>query len=69
MNIEKKFIRLNQVMNLTGISRASIYNYIREHRFPKPVKFGKNSLWLHHEIQEWIDKCLEERDKNYKKST
>lgn len=67
MNTEKQFIRLNQVINLTGLSRASIYNYIQENRFPKPAKFGKNSLWAYHEIQNWINDRLQERDENTEK--
>lgn len=62
MNTDKKFIRLNQAINLTGLSRASIYNYIQESRFPKPAKFGKNSLWEYSEIQTWINDRLTERD-------
>lgn len=62
MQSNKQFIRLKQVIDLTGLSRASIYNYIQEDRFPKPAKFGKNSLWEYNEIQNWIHQCLEARD-------
>lgn len=60
----KRFIRLTEVINLTGLSRASIYNYIKEHTFPAPAKFGKSSLWEFNEIQEWIDKRLAERNQS-----
>lgn len=60
----KRFIRLTEVINLTGLSRASIYNYIKENTFPAPAKFGKSSLWEYNEIQEWIEKRLAERNQS-----
>lgn len=58
----KRLIRLHEVMNLIGLSRASVYNYIKEGIFPPPAKFGKSSLWEYTEIQEWISNRLQERD-------
>ncbi|MFD1259268.1 helix-turn-helix transcriptional regulator [Entomomonas asaccharolytica] len=58
----KRLIRLHEVMNLTGLSRASVYNYIKSGIFPPPAKFGKSSLWEYTEIQEWISNRLQERD-------
>lgn len=58
----KRLIRLAEVMNLTGLCRASVYNYIKAGIFPPPAKFGKNSLWEYSEIQQWIEKRLAERD-------
>lgn len=63
MHIEnKRLIRLTEVMNLTGLCRASIYNYIKADIFPPPAKFGKSSLWEYNEIQQWIEQRLVERD-------
>lgn len=59
----KRLIRLAEVMNLTGLSRASVYNYIKAEIFPPPAKFGKSSLWEYNEIQAWINKRLQERNK------
>lgn len=58
----KRLIRLIDVMTLTGLSRASIYNYIKADIFPPPAKFGKSSLWEYNEIQAWIKQRLQERD-------
>ena len=58
----KRLIRLAEVMNLTGLSRASVYNYIKAGIFPAPAKFGKSSLWEYNEIQDWINQRLQERD-------
>lgn len=58
----KRFIRLAEVINLTGLCRATIYHYIKQSGFPSPAKFGKSSLWEYNEIQDWINKRLQERD-------
>ncbi|MFD1261430.1 helix-turn-helix transcriptional regulator [Entomomonas asaccharolytica] len=58
----KRLIRLAEVMNLCGLSRASVYNYIKEGIFPPPAKFGKSSLWEFNEIQQWINQRIDERN-------
>lgn len=57
----KRLIRLAEVMNLTGLSRASVYNYIKAGTFPIQAKFGKSSLWEYKEIQQWIEARLADR--------
>lgn len=59
---DKRLIRLHEVMNLCSLSRASVYNYIKEGIFPPPAKFGKSSLWEYTEIQDWINQRIEERN-------
>ena len=55
--------RINQVTKRTGNSKSSIYNYIGEGTFPKPVKLGPRSVgWLRHEVDEWIVAKIEQRD-------
>lgn len=58
----KRLIRLHEVMSLCGLSRASVYNYIKSGIFPSPAKFGKSSLWEFSEIQQWINQRIEERN-------
>lgn len=36
-----RIIRLKEVMDLTGLSRSTIYKYIAEGQFPVPVPLGK----------------------------
>lgn len=58
----KRLVRLAEVKTLTGLSRASIYSYIKKEIFPAPAKFGKSSLWEYTEIQEWINQRINERN-------
>lgn len=60
----KKLIRIKQVIQLTGLSRTSIYHYVNNGQFPAYTKFGKSTLWEYNEIQEWINKCLQARHNN-----
>ncbi len=60
-----KFIKLREVMNLTGLGRTSIYNYMAINQFPKTVSLGARSVaWIESEIQDWIAEKVAERDDN-----
>lgn len=54
-----KFLRLNRVKELTGLSRSSIYLRISEKRFPKPINLGGRAVaWLEHDIDRWIEEQI-----------
>ncbi len=58
-----KLIRLPKVMDYTGLARSTIYKYIAEGTFPKPVSLGSRAAaWVESEVQEWILTRIEERD-------
>ncbi len=49
-------LRLPAVIQRTGLSRSSIYNYIREQRFPAPILLGLRSVgWIEADVSTWID--------------
>ena len=49
-------LRLPAVIQRTGLSRSSIYNYIREKRFPAPILLGIRSIgWIETDINAWIE--------------
>lgn len=58
-----KIIRLNQVINSTGLGRSSIYKYIADGKFPIPLQLSERCVgWLESEIQQWIQTRIEARD-------
>ncbi|ALY86943.1 AlpA family transcriptional regulator [Pseudomonas aeruginosa] len=58
-----KVIRLQQVMEMTGLGRSTVYKYVSENWFPKPISLGGRSVgWLESEVKEWILDRIEERD-------
>jgi prophage regulatory protein len=60
-----KFLKLQAVMSITGMSRSSIYLAISEGRFPKQVNLGARSIaFLESEVQEWMEHCIANRRSN-----
>lgn len=58
-----RIIRLKDVIDSTGLGRSTIYKYIAEGVFPKPVSLGERSVgWVEEEVHEWILARIEERD-------
>lgn len=58
-----RIIRLKEVSNTTGLARSTIYKYVSEGTFPKPVSLGDRCVgWLESEVQGWIVARVEERD-------
>lgn len=48
-----RFLKLPEVLDRIGISRTSVYDLIREGKFPQPVRIGRSTLWPDHVIREW----------------
>ena len=61
----KKMYRLPDVMNMTGLSRSSIYLRISTNEFPKPVKIGRRAIgWPEESIIAWQAKMMEAQDES-----
>jgi prophage regulatory protein len=51
-----KFLRIRQVMQLTGLSRMTIYRLELAGEFPKRRQLSKNSVaWLDTDITQWAE--------------
>lgn len=58
-----RIIRLKEVIDSTGLARSTIYKYIGDGSFPKPVSLGDRCVgWVESEVHEWILARIEERD-------
>lgn len=58
-----KVVRLQRVMEMTGLGRSTVYKYVSENWFPKPIPLGGRSVgWLESEVVEWIMARVSERD-------
>lgn len=58
-----RLIKLKDVMHTTGLARSTVYKYIADGNFPKPISLGeRNVAWLESEIQDWILEKIELRD-------
>ena len=58
-----RIIRLKEVIDSTGLARSTIYKYVGEGTFPKPVSLGDRCVgWVASEVHGWILARIEERD-------
>ncbi|CAH8184175.1 CP4-57 prophage; DNA-binding transcriptional activator AlpA [Vibrio aestuarianus] len=58
-----RFLRLNDVIAATGLSRSTIYKFMDEEVFPKTIPLGGRAVaWLESEIEEWMEQRLALRD-------
>ena len=61
----KKIYRLPEVMDMTGLSRSSIYLRVSTDEFPKPVKIGRRANgWPEESIIAWQAKMMEAQDES-----
>lgn len=50
-----RILRLNEVKTLTGLSRSSIYAYMKAGEFPQHIQLGRRSVgWYESEVRAWI---------------
>lgn len=57
-----KILKLPDVIDRCGLSRSSIYAFIRDQTFPAPIPLGKRSVgWKSDEITTWIEQRAEMR--------
>ncbi|GJJ00738.1 hypothetical protein RugamoR64_12760 [Duganella rhizosphaerae] len=58
----RRLIRIREVLQLCGMSRATLYREIKLHMFPAPVKLSARSVaWLHDDVMQWIDARVAQR--------
>jgi prophage regulatory protein len=58
---EKKLIGMPAVLGRVPLCKASVYSLIARGEFPAPVKIGRRSAWLEHEVSAWMDALAEKR--------
>lgn len=57
-----RLIKIKDVMHTTGLARSTVYKYIADGTFPKPVVLGeRNVAWVEGEVQDWIMDKIEAR--------
>jgi len=53
--MKNQILRFPEVVHITGLSRSSIYIYMKEGVFPKPIKIGKRAIgWLEEDIEKYL---------------
>lgn len=55
-----RLIRLKEVQHRVGLGRSTIYRWMAEGKFPRPVQLGGYAVaWAEDEIEIWIARKLE----------
>ena len=53
----RTMITIWEVVEVTGISRSTIYVYMETQGFPRPIRVGVRAVrWILEEVSEWLDK-------------
>ena len=59
---KNRFLRLNDVITRTGLSRSTIYLNINQGTFPESISLGLRSVgWLESEVDVWIQDRINQR--------
>lgn len=62
-----QFYRLSQLKQQLSVSRSSIWAWVKNGSFPKPIKLGKNcTAWNADDVHAWVEKrtLLSSREEN-----
>lgn len=52
---ELTILRRRHVEQRTGLSRSTLYQYMKDGAFPKPVQLGLRAVgWLESDVSQWI---------------
>ena len=51
-----KMLRLPSVIELTGLSRSSIYLRMKKNDFPQSISLGDRAVaWLESDVEQWLE--------------
>jgi prophage regulatory protein len=57
----KRVIRLPETELRTGLKKSTIYEFIANGSFPKPINLGSRAVgWLEEEIDQWLDTKIQQ---------
>jgi prophage regulatory protein len=58
-----KLMRMQAVLDATGLSRPTLYKRMALDLFPTPVPIGERAVaWVSDEVEAWIQARVDERD-------
>lgn len=61
--MQQTILRTPKVQERLGVTRTTLWRWVKAGRFPKPVQLGPQAVgWLEHEIDAWLEARAAERD-------
>jgi len=62
-NVGERFLRRPEVERITGLGRSTLYLYIADGRFPRPIKLSERLVaWVESEVRDWMEKRIASRE-------
>jgi prophage regulatory protein len=59
-----RFLRIREVIQITGLSRSGIYDSMAQNKFPQSVQLGARSVgWVDSEVRLWVTERIAARAK------
>lgn len=52
--LDGQLVDMRFITKLTGLTDKWFYKLIKDGLFPKPIKLGRSSRWLHSEVEAWL---------------
>ncbi len=52
--MRESYLKPSEVAEKVRISRSSLFRWVREGRFPAPIKLGKRVLWAESEVETFL---------------
>lgn len=56
--LNDKFVDMEFITELTGLTDKYFYKLIKDGRFPKQIKLGRSSRWLESEVEAWLQQRI-----------
>lgn len=54
-----KILRLYHLIDITGLSRSTIYLRISKGEFPAPISLGGRAVgWLEEDVNDWVEQKI-----------
>ena len=59
---QPRFLRLAEVLKMTGMGKTFIYDRIKDESFPKQIHLGHRSIvWNEREVVQWMEDRMASR--------
>ena len=49
-----RLIRLPEVERVTGFKKSTLYGWVKEGAFPRPIQIGRMSAWAESAVLQWV---------------
>ena len=56
MEAKKCLIRSSKVLEMLGVGQVTLWKYVRDGKFPAPIKIGATRYWDESEVNEWFER-------------